>query len=48
MQMTSFGQAEASALMKVDKADGRTLYYRVTDNSHVEITAEQYYDEGGA
>lgn len=48
MQDTSLGEAEASALLRVDKADGRVLYYRVTNGSTVEVTGDEYYREGGA
>lgn len=42
------GEAEASALLRVDKVDGRTLFYRVTDGVSVEITHDEYDREGGA
>lgn len=37
--------AEASALLRVDKVDGRVFYYRVTDNVAVEITQAEYEKE---
>lgn len=41
-------RGEASALLRVDKADGRVLFYRVTNDQHVEIIQDEYEREGGA
>lgn len=41
----SIGDAEATALLRVDKADGRTLFYRVADGHSVQITQEDYEKE---
>lgn len=48
MDTNVFAGAEASALIKVEKADGRIMYYRVANNEHVEITQDEYIQEGGA
>lgn len=47
-QATAFGDAEASALLRVDKADGRVEFYRVLDSQTVQITQAEYDREGGA
>lgn len=39
---------EANALMRVDKTDGRTMFYRVTDGTHTQITEDEYNRENGA
>lgn len=46
-QVMQIGDAEASALMKVEKADGRVLYFRVVDNVMLELTQDEYDEEMG-
>lgn len=38
---------EANALMRVDKTDGRTMFYRVSDGQHTQITQDEYDRENG-
>lgn len=38
---------EISAHIKVEKADGSVLYYRVQNGQHIELTEVQYLDEIG-
>ncbi len=41
-QKTVFGDAEISAYLKVDKANGNVLYYKVVNGQSIEITEEEY------
>lgn len=46
-QQTVFGEVEVSALLKVNKADGSVKYYRVVNDQNIEITEEEYREQGG-
>ena len=38
-------EGEVSAYMKVEKADGRILYYKTADGQTTEITQEEFNKE---
>lgn len=46
-QDTVFGKADVKALIKLQKADGRTLYYQVVDQKNIEISEQEYKLQGG-
>lgn len=46
-QDTAFGSAEMLTLFKVQKVDGQTKYYKVIDETNIEITADEYAKLGG-
>jgi hypothetical protein len=47
MDMRRVLDAEASAVLRVDKADGRVLYYRVSGDQTTQITQDEYDKEIG-
>lgn len=41
-QHTAFGAASLVTYIRVDKADGSILYYKVVDEENVQITEQEY------
>lgn len=46
-QHTAFGAASLITYLKVEKKDGRIVYYKVSEEKTTEIDKETYYKEGG-
>ena len=46
-QPTALGDAEVDSLLKVEKADGSTKYFRVVNDQNIEIDEEEYKTLGG-
>lgn len=43
-QITQIGEADLETFIKVEKKDGRVLYFRVVDEQNIEITEQEYLD----
>lgn len=44
-QDTAFGKATLTTYMKVEKKDGRVIYYKVVDDENIELTEQEYLAE---
>jgi len=46
-QITSIGEADVEAFIKVDRVNGTTEFYRVLNGENIPISKEEYMAETG-